>query len=185
MTTEKAIFAGGCFWCIEAGFSLVPGVITAMAGYTGGTVENPSYEQVTSGKTGHREAVELVYNPQKVTYEKLLSIFLKQIDPTDSGGQFADRGFQYTTAIYYFKETQKRTAVNVLNELQESGKFNKPLVTEILPAKIFYSAEEHHQKFFQKEPEHYAAYSKGSGRKAFIEETWEKPSRDMHKNNSK
>ena len=181
MKTEKALFAGGCFWCIEAGFSLVPGVIKATAGYTGGTIENPTYEQVTSGKTGHREAVEITYDPEKVSYEKLLDIFLKQIDPTDSAGQFADRGFQYTTAIYYFNKEQKEQAQKAKRNLENSDKFDKPIVTEILAAKPFYPAEEHHQKFFQKQPMHYDAYSQASGRKAFIEKKWGNKSQNKNK----
>lgn len=172
MSIEKAIFAGGCFWCIEAAFSLVPGVLKATAGYTGGHTENPTYQEVTSGTTGHLEAVEVTYDSDKVSYEKLLDIFWRQIDPTDAGGQFADRGSQYATAIYYVNDEQKKVAQESKKKLEESGKFDKPIATAILKAATFYPAEEYHQKFFQKEPEHYKAYSKASGREHFKEQTW-------------
>ena len=172
MSNEKALFAGGCFWCIEAGFSLVPGVIKSVSGYTGGQVKNPSYEEVTSGRTGHIEAVEVTFDPSRVSYAKLLDIFWRQIDPTDAGGQFADRGSQYATAIFYFNDEQRKQAEHSKNALEQSGKFNKPIATPILPAGDFYPAEEYHQKFFQKESEHYKAYSKASGREQFIKETW-------------
>lgn len=170
----------------------VPGVIKAISGYTGGETKNPTYEEVTSGTTGHVEAVEVTYDPEKISYEKLLDIFWKQIDPTDAGGQFADRGSQYVTAIFYFNDTQKELAHASKKKLEESGKFDKPIATAILPASAFYPAEEYHQKFSQKEPEHYKAYSKASGREKFIEQTWKdevevktfkKPSGDEIKKN--
>lgn len=172
--TEIATFAGGCFWCMEAAFQEVPGVISAISGYTGGKTENPTYNDVLSGKTGHREAVQLTYDPQKISYKQLLDIFWQQIDPTDVGGQFADRGSEYRTAIFYHTEEQRKSAELSKQELIDSGKFDKPIVTEILPAAAFYPAEESHQDYYQKRTAQYQAYAEGSGRKGFIRETWGK-----------
>lgn len=171
---DQATFAGGCFWCIEASFELVDGVKAAISGYTGGDLENPTYEQVSTGETGHREAVRVVYDSSKVSYEELLDLFWRQIDPTDDEGSFADRGFQYTSAIYYHNDEQKEIAEKSKMDLAKSGKFDKPIVTEILPVKKFYVAEDYHQDYAQKRTIRYKAYRKGSGRDDFIKENWEK-----------
>ncbi len=166
---EIATFAGGCFWCVEETFEDLDGVLEAVSGYTGGFVENPTYEQVCSGNTGHYEAVQVIYDPEKITYEELLKFFWKTIDPTDSEGQFADKGSQYKTAIFYHNEEQKRIAEESKRKLEQSGLFNKPIATEIKPATKFYKAEEYHQDFYKKSPERYYPYKELSGRKKFIE----------------
>ena len=173
-TQAKATFAGGCFWCMESEFGELDGLISATVGYTGGTVANPTYEQVSAGTTGHAEAIEIVYDPAKVSYEKLLDIFWTNIDPTQLDGQFVDVGSQYRTGIYYHDETQRRLAETSKAKLQASGKFPKPIVTEILPATAFYPAEEHHQRYYKKNPLRYQMYKIGSGREAFIKRTWGK-----------
>ena len=170
--TEKATFAGGCFWCIEAAFEKVEGVIEAVSGYTGGETTNPTYEEVSSGKTGHYEAVELVFDPTIVSYAELLTIFWKNIDPTDDGGQFADRGSQYQTAIFYHNDEQKLTADKSKQELQNSDKFAHEIVTKILPAMEFYPAEEYHQDYYQKNSMGYEMYYVGSGRADYIKTKW-------------
>ena len=169
---EKATLAGGCFWCMEPPFVTLEGVKEVVAGYTGGEEEDPSYEEVSSGNTGHYEAVEIYYDPKKVTFRKILDVFWKHIDPTDSSGQFADRGPQYRTAIFYQNEDQKRIAEESRQNLDESGKFDEPIVTEILPAKDFYLAERYHQDYSEKNPVRYNSYKKLSGRQDFIESTW-------------
>ncbi|NOQ46020.1 MAG: peptide-methionine (S)-S-oxide reductase MsrA [Desulfobulbaceae bacterium] len=169
---KTAVFAGGCFWCMEPPFETLEGVIEASAGYTGGKTENPTYQQVTSGRTGHYEAVEVIYDPDKISYEELLEVFWRQVDPTDDGGQFADRGTQYFTAIFYLDEDQERLARESKKKLDTAGIFEKPIVTAVLPAATFYRAEEYHQDYYLKNVLHYSAYKKGSGRSAFIEETW-------------
>ena len=169
---EVATFAGGCFWCIEAPFQETKGVTSAISGYSGGKEENPTYEEVTSGKTGHLEAVEIIYDTSKISYEELLDIYWRQIDPTDDGGQFADRGAQYKTAIFYHNEEQKKSAEKSKKELNDSGKFDKPIVTKIIPFLNFYMAEEYHQDYYKKRIFQYKAYKKGSGRTDYIEETW-------------
>ena len=173
-TQAKATFAGGCFWCMESEFGELDGIISATVGYTGGTVANPTYEQVSAGTTGHAEAVEIVYDPAKVSYEKLLDIFWTNIDPTQLDGQFVDVGSQYRTGIYYQDETQRRLAEASEATLQASGKFAKPIVTEILPAGVFYPAEDYHQRYYKKNPLRYQMYKIGSGREAFIKRTWGK-----------
>ena len=170
--TQEAIFAGGCFWCIEAAFELMPGVVEAISGYTGGTVENPTYEQVSTGMTGHFEVVLVVYDPEQITYEELLEQFWRSIDPTDAGGQFHDRGSQYSTAIFYLDEGQRELAEASKRALVESGVFDKPIVTEILPAQTFYPAEGYHQNYHKTCPVRYKAYSTASGRETYLEETW-------------
>jgi peptide methionine sulfoxide reductase msrA/msrB len=170
----KATFAGGCFWCAEADFQKVGGVTDVVSGYTGGHKENPTYEEVCSGQTGHVEAVQVTYAPQVVSYEKLLDVFWRHIDPTDPGGQFADRGSQYRTIIFYHSEEQKRLAEATKKALDESGQFDKPIVTEILPATIFYKAEEYHQNYCQINPLRYNTYREGSGRDRFLLEAWRK-----------
>ncbi|MBD3243019.1 MAG: peptide-methionine (S)-S-oxide reductase MsrA [Chitinivibrionales bacterium] len=176
---QVATFAGGCFWCMEAPFEKVEGVIEVVSGYTGGEIRNPTYEQVSSGRTGHREAVRITYDPSKVSYETLLEIFWRNIDPTDPGGQFADRGTQYQTAIYYHNDEQKRLAEQSRKILEESGKFDKPIATEIRPAEEFYKAESYHQDYYRKNPGPYNRYKKGSGRAGFIERTWEENEPDF------
>jgi len=182
---ERATFAGGCFWCMEDAFEKLDGVIEAISGYTGGHKENPTYEEVSSGKTGHYEAVQITFDPSKISYEDLLNHFWRQIDPTDKGGQFADRGPQYRTAIFYHDNEQKVLAEKSRQELSKSKKFDKPIVTEILPLTKFFQAEEYHQEYSRKETVRYESYKKGSGREKFIKETWEdsytKPSGDKLK----
>lgn len=163
-----ATFAGGCFWCVESDFEKVPGVIEVVSGYTGGDTENPAYKEVASGGTGHREAVQVYYDPAQVTYGQLLDVFWTHVNPTDAGGQFADRGFQYSTAIFYHDDEQKQLAEQSKAALELSD----PVVTEIVPAGAFYIAEDYHQDYHIKNPLPYAYYREGSGRNAYIEETW-------------
>ncbi len=170
---KKAIFAGGCFWCMEPPFENIKGVIDVIAGYTGGRTENPTYREVSSGKTGHYEAVEVTYDPEQVSYEQLLKVFWRQIDPTDDGGQFADRGTQYFTAIFYLDKQQKKLAEASKQALDDSGIFDKPVITAILPATKFYRAEEYHQDYYKKNILHYSLYKAGSGRAEFQKNTWE------------
>ena len=170
--TEKATFAGGCFWCMVQPFDTRPGVESVVSGYTGGHVENPTYEQVCTNTTGHVEAVQITFDPQIMPYEELVRTFWQQIDPTDPGGQFNDRGESYQTAIFYHNEKQKQIAEESKQALENSGKFDKPIVTKILPAKTFYSAEENHQDYYKKQPFHYRLYKKGSGREDSINSTW-------------
>lgn len=165
---ELATFAGGCFWCMQPPFENIDGVISTTVGYSGGDEENPSYEQVAYGLTGHSEAVQIVYDPQVVTYEELLEIFWMNIDPTQEDGQFADRGRHYTTAVFYHNDVQKEAAYKSRDQLEKSGRFEDPIVTRIEPYKNFYRAEEYHQRYFEKNPVHYNAYKKGSGREDFI-----------------
>lgn len=167
---EIATFAGGCFWCVEADYAKVPGVVSAVSGYTGGKEINPTYKQVSAGKTGHREAVEITFDPNRISYEQLLEFFWQHHNPTDSGGQFADRGAHYRPAIFYHNDAQKITAEKSKATLEKSGKFSTPIVTEILAAEKFYIAEDYHQDYFQKNPTHYKTYRKGSGRDDFLED---------------
>lgn len=169
---EKATFAGGCFWCMVKPFDQWDGIHEVISGYTGGHVENPSYEDVKSGESGHYEAVEITFNPDIFPYEEILKIYWQQIDPTDDEGQFFDRGPQYRTAIFYHSEEQKVKAEQSKQNLEESGKFSKPIVTKILPATPFYPAEEYHQAFYKKNPEKYKQERIESGRDAFIEKHW-------------
>ncbi len=169
---EEAIFAGGCFWCMEALFEQIPGVLDAISGYTGGDVPNPTYEQVCSGKTGHYEAVMVRYDPNRVTYRRLLEAYWKHIDPTDPGGQFYDRGPQYRTAIFYLTEKQRRLAEESKKALELSGIFSKPIVTQILPAKPFYPAEAYHQNYYKTHAEQYRNYVLASGKETFFALTW-------------
>ena len=170
--TETAIFAGGCFWCMQPPFKNTPGVVETKAGYTGGSVENPTYGEVTTQTTGHYEAVQVVFDPKVVSYEKLLDVFWHNIDPTDPGGQFADRGNSYETAIFYLNEAQKTKAEKSKADLAASGKFQRPIATKILPARPFYPAEEDHQDYGEKNPLHYKAYKYGSGRTPYLDKTW-------------
>ncbi|WP_163969803.1 peptide-methionine (S)-S-oxide reductase MsrA [Oceanobacillus halotolerans] len=174
MTNNKEIatFAGGCFWCMVEPFDERPGILKVVSGYTGGSVENPTYEQVCSNTTGHVEAVQITFDPSIMPYEQLVETFWQQIDPTDPNGQFNDRGESYQTAIFYHNEKQRKIAEKSKQSLEESGKFSKPIVTEILPAKTFYPAEEEHQDYYKKQSFHYRLYKKGSGREDFIQKNW-------------
>lgn len=180
---EVATFAGGCFWCMVAPFDKITGVVKVVSGYTGGHKENPTYEEVCSKRTGHCEAVQITFDPQKISYEELLEIYWRQIDPTDPGGQFFDRGETYQTAIYYHSEEQKDKAEKSKKVLSESGRFAGPITTKILPAGTFYPAEEYHQDYYKKNPSHYRQYRRGSGRDAFMEKHWTKKETDeLYKN---
>jgi peptide methionine sulfoxide reductase msrA/msrB len=171
---EKATFAGGCFWCIEAPFDKVAEVQSAISGYAGGLSENPTYKQVSSGSTAYIEAVQVTFDPDKISYEQLLEIYWRQFDSTDAGGSFYDRGTQYTSAVFYHNDEQKRLAEASRKALSESGRFDKPIVTPIRPATTFYAAEDNHQDYHKKSAAHYNRYRTGSGRDAFIEKTWGK-----------
>ncbi|NLX19550.1 MAG: peptide-methionine (R)-S-oxide reductase MsrB [Desulfobulbus sp.] len=170
---KVALFAGGCFWCMESPFEQLRGVFTVESGYTGGNTTNPTYENYAAG--GHVEAVRIVYDPSQITYKELLDTFWRQIDPTDAGGQFVDRGSGYTSAVFYEDEEQRIEAEQSKKELASSGRFSKPLVTPILPAKPFYRAEEYHQGFHKKNPFHYTNYRQGSGRDSFLNKVWAQP----------
>jgi peptide methionine sulfoxide reductase msrA/msrB len=170
--TQTATFAGGCFWCVQADFEKVTGVVKAVSGYTGGKDENPTYE--TYGKKGHVEAVQVYYDPSKITYEQLLDVVWKHIDPTDSGGQFADRGPYYRSVIFYHDDEQKRLAEKSKEELNKSKRFTKPIATEILKFTKFYEAEEYHQNYSTKNPLRYNLYRSGSGRDSFLNRAWGK-----------
>jgi peptide methionine sulfoxide reductase msrA/msrB len=169
---EKATFAGGCFWCMEPPYKKLKGVKEVISGYTGGRKVNPTYEEVSSGSTGHLESIEVVYDPAVVSYEKLLDVFWKNIDPTDAGGQFVDRGGQYHSAIFYHTEDQKKAAEASKQRLARSGVFSQPIVTEILPAVTFYKAEEYHQDYYTKNPVRYKSYRFNSGRDQLLEKRW-------------
>jgi len=169
---EKATFAGGCFWCMEHPFEKLDGVKSAVSGYTGGSEVNPSYSEVSSGKTGHVEAVEIVYDPAVVGYAELLEVFWRQINPTDDGGQFGDRGSQYRTGIFTHNDEQQRLAEESRKAMDSSGRFDGPIVTEILPAMPFYVAEDYHQDFYKKNPDHYKRYRQGCGRDERLEQLW-------------
>ncbi|MBM0065024.1 peptide-methionine (S)-S-oxide reductase MsrA [Alkalicoccobacillus gibsonii] len=169
---EKATFAGGCFWCMVQPFDEQPGIHSIISGYTGGSVQDPTYKQVKTGETGHYEAVQIVFEPDVFPYQKLLDLFWVQIDPTDAGGQFQDRGDQYRTAIFYHTEEQKQLAEQSKQHLEDSKRFAKPIVTDILPADTFFPAEEEHQDFYKKERKAYKEDRKQSGRDEFIEENW-------------
>ncbi|MFD0713432.1 peptide-methionine (R)-S-oxide reductase MsrB [Paenibacillus sp. GCM10027626] len=167
-----AAFAGGCFWCMVTPFEEMPGILRVTSGYIGGSTVNPTYEEVCSETTGHAEAVQIAYDPELMPYDKLLSIYWRQIDPTDAGGQFHDRGESYRTAIFYYTEEQRQIAEASKRELEESGRFESPIVTEIVAATTFYPAEEYHQDYHKKNPLRYRMYRKGSGRDAFIKSHW-------------
>ena len=175
---EVATFAGGCFWCMVKPFDEQPGIIKVVSGYTGGHKENPTYKEVCSETTGHYEAVQITFDPEVFPYEKLLELYWPQIDPTDAGGQFADRGDSYRTAIFYHNEHQKTLAEESKQQLEASGRFSEPIATQILPAKPFYEAEEYHQGYYKKNKFRYAMYRRGSGRDRFIKENWKDFGRD-------
>ncbi len=170
--TAVATFAGGCFWCTESGFEHIPGVFDAISGYTGGKELNPTYKQVSRGVTGHIESVKVIYDPAVITYQQLLDAFWRMVNPTDSDGQFVDRGEQYTTAIFYHDEAQKRAAEQSKAALMASGRYSKEIITPIRPAGDFYNAEEYHQNYYKKNPVHYKFYRYNSGRDQYLEKTW-------------
>ena len=170
---EKATLAGGCFWCMEQPFEKLDGVGEVISGYTGGQKANPTYEEVSAGGTGHLEAVQITYNPDKITYQELLDVFWRQIDPTDAGGQFVDRGSQYRSAIFYHNDEQKRLAEISKAELEKSGLYEKPIVTEILKFSKFYMAEDYHQDYHKKSTLKYKSYRYGSGRDQYLKKVWD------------
>lgn len=169
---KTATFAGGCFWCTEADFEKTPGVAKVISGYTGGGKDNPTYEEVSAGKTGHVEAVQVYYDPAKITYDQLLDVFWRHVDPTDGGGQFVDRGSQYRSVIFYHDEGQRQAAERSKEALNKSGRFNKPVATEILAFGKFYEAEAYHQDYYRTNPLRYKYYRHGSGRDQFLEKVW-------------
>jgi peptide methionine sulfoxide reductase msrA/msrB len=179
--SAEAYFAGGCFWCIEASFEKIPGVREAISGYSGGHVKNPTYEQVSSGSTGHREAVKVVYDPERVSYRQLVEAFWRMFDPTDAGGSFGDRGEQYTSAIFYQTEREKEIAEESKRELDQSGRFSDPVVTPIEPLTNFYPAEDYHQDYAEEHPLRYRTYRYFSGRDSFIKEHWDNPEKFTNK----
>jgi peptide-methionine (S)-S-oxide reductase len=171
-TTKTAIFAGGCFWCIQPAFDKAPGVIKTVVGYCGGTEPNPTYKLVTSEKTKYRESIEITYDPTKISYDQLLDIYWRQIDPTQADGQFTDIGPSYRAAIFYGNPEEKKIAEASKEKLASSGKFKKTVVTEILPAMKFWPAEDYHQKYYRQNPEHFEAFEEGSGRVSFKKDKW-------------
>ncbi len=177
---QKATFAGGCFWCVEHPFDHHTGVISAISGYTGGLQPDPTYEQVSAGGTGHVEAVEITFDPDKISYAELLDIYWHQIDPTDRGGQFVDRGSQYRPVIFYHSEAQKQEAEASRNALVASGRFSKPIVVNIVPASVFYPAEDYHQDYAEKNPLRYRFYRYNSGRDQFLQRVWGNPKSTAH-----
>lgn len=168
----KATFAGGCFWCMEAPFDELPGVVTTISGYTGGFKKNPSYEEVSAGTTGHAESVQITYDSTQISYSQLLQVFWRNIDPLASNRQFCDAGSQYRSAIYYHNDEQRRLAEASKKQLEESGRFSQPIVTEIVAAQVFYPAEEYHQDFYKKNPLRYKTYRAGCGRDRRLRELW-------------
>ena len=168
----EAVFAGGCFWCTESDFEKIDGVIEAVSGYTGGKEVNPTYKQVSAGATRHAEAVKVTYDPDRISYAELLEIFWRSVDPTDDGGQFVDRGYHYRSAIFYANEEERRMAEDSRDRLAASGRFDRPIVTEIVPLGTFYRAEEYHQDYYKKNPIRYDWYRSGSGRDQFLANTW-------------
>jgi peptide-methionine (S)-S-oxide reductase len=173
----RATFAGGCFWCMEGPFDTLPGVVSTTSGYIGGRVKDPTYERVSSGSTGHTEAVEIVYDPAKVTYAQLLDVFWRNVDPTDAGGQFCDRGSQYRTGIFTHGAEQQRLAEQSKKDLESSGKVKKRIVTEVVPATEFYAAEDYHQDYYVKNPVRYKFYRYNCSRDDRLKELWGAPAR--------
>lgn len=170
---ERATFAGGCFWCMEPPYEKLIGVHSITSGYTGGHTENPTYEDVSSGATGYAEAVEIRFNPVQISYQELLDVFWKNIDPTVKNRQFVDAGSQYRTAIFYHSEEQRKLAEESKKKMEASGRFGgKPIVTEIVPAGKFYPAEEYHQNYYKKNPTRYKVYRRNSGRDQYLEQIW-------------
>lgn len=181
---ELATFAGGCFWCMEKPFDELDGVLDVYVGYTGGTEAYPSYEDVASGQTDHVEAVQIRYDPSLVTYETILAVFWRQIDPTDDGGQFVDRGYQYSTAVFYHNEHQKAAAEHSIAALEDEERFDHPIVTPVRSANEFYLAEDYHQKFYQENPVRYRMYRSSSGRDEFLDEVWGEDRYEIPESNS-
>ncbi len=182
---RSAVFAGGCFWCTESDYEKVDGVIEAVSGYTGGRMENPTYKQVSAGGTGHIEAIKVVYDPAKISYSQLLDTLWRHIDPTDAGGQFVDRGDQYRSAIFYATDEERQMAEASKKALAASGRFDRPIVTDILPLGAFYEAEDYHQDYYKKNSLRYNWYRSGSGRDRFLETTWAGEEIKMEKTSSK
>jgi methionine-S-sulfoxide reductase len=170
--TKTAIFAGGCFWCMQPPYDNAKGVVKTVVGYTGGSAEDANYEKVSAHRTKHREAIEVTYDPAQISYEQLLDIFWRNINPMQADGQFHDIGLSYQAAIFYGSDEEKKVAETSKETLGKSGKFSKPIVTEILPAQPFYPAEDYHQKYYLKNPADYEAYHVGSGRVSFLEKIW-------------
>ena len=171
-STRTAVFAGGCFWCIQPAFDETPGVIKTVVGYCGRTEPNPTYKLVTSEKTKYRESIEITYDPAKISYDQLLDIYWRQIDPTQTDGQFTDIGPSYRAAIFYGNADEKKIAEASKEKLTRSGRFKKPIVTEVLPAMKFWPAEDNHQKYYRQNPEHFEAFEEGSGRVSFKKDKW-------------
>ena len=171
--TKEAVFAGGCFWCLEGPFDALPGVLETQSGYTGGQTPNPTYEQVSSGTSGHLEAMRVVYDPEKIGFDKLLDVFWRNIDPTDPGGQFCDRGPQYRSAIFFGDETEEAAALASKARVEENRGFT--VATEILPRTAFFAAEEYHQDYYRKNPLRYRFYRQGCGRDLRLRQLWGAP----------
>jgi peptide-methionine (S)-S-oxide reductase len=171
-TLAKATFAGGCFWCMEPPFDKLEGVVSTTSGYTGGRKKNPTYQEVSAGGTGHTEAVQVVYDPNKIRYEKLLEVFWRNVDPLDAKGQFCDKGNQYRTGIFYHDEKQRELAEASKRALEKSGRLKSPIVTQIVPASEFYPAEAYHQDYYQKNPVRYKFYRLNCGRDQRLEQLW-------------
>jgi methionine-S-sulfoxide reductase len=169
---KTAVLAGGCFWCIQPAFDKAPGVVKTVVGYCGGTEPNPTYDLVTSEKTAYRESLEITYDPEKISFEQLLDIYWKQIDPTQKDGQFTDIGPSYRAAIFVANDQEKKVATESRAKLVASGRFKEPIATEILPATKFWPAEDYHQQYYRKNPEHFEAFEHGSGRVSFEKKTW-------------
>jgi len=169
-----ATFAGGCFWCMQPPFDHVPGIVKTTVGYMGGSVPNPTYDQICTGTTGHYEVIQVEYDSSKISYDKLLNVYWKNVDPTNSQGQFADLGPQYQPVIFVHNEAQKKAAEASRKALADSHKFNRPIVVKIVSASTFYPAEGYHQCYYKKQPTQYERYKKGSGRADFIEKNWGK-----------
>ena len=168
--TVRAVFAGGCFWCMEAPFDTLPGVVSSTSGYSGGKAKNPTYDQVSSGSTGHAEAVQILYDPTKITYAQLLDVFWRNVDPLDKGGQFCDRGSQYRSAIFYGTDEERQEAE--ASKARVEKRLGKPVATEIVAAGVFYPAEEYHQDFYRKNPARYNQYRTGCGRDRRLKQIW-------------
>ncbi|MFH1316198.1 MAG: peptide-methionine (R)-S-oxide reductase MsrB [Candidatus Woesearchaeota archaeon] len=183
MKYEKATFAGGCFWCMESVFEHVDGIKEVVSGFSGGELENPTYNQVSSGSTSHIESIQITYDPSKVTYQQLLNTFWMQINPTDDGGQYVDRGHQYTSAIFYHNEEQKRLAEESKERLDKSGRYDKPIVTPIRMFEAFYPAEEYHQDYYKKSPIKYKFYRFNSGRDQYLKSVWGDETLDLFPDN--
>lgn len=184
-TTQQATFAGGCFWCVEAPFEGIDGVIAVVSGYSGGKEKEPTYGEVSSGKTSHRESIQITFDPEVISYSELVDIFWQTFDPTDEGGSFYDRGSQYESAIFYHDANQKKVAEESKKRLDKSGRFKSPVVTPMIKYTNFYDAEDYHQDYYKKNPTDYYSYRKGSGRDAFIKKHWPELSADKYPSKSK